>query len=73
MVTGQVEPGRRGKEVFAATAADVKDIGMNEVMGVSAGSFHILLNNGKKYDFWAASLKAADTKSIADSLKSAVH
>ena len=46
---------------------------MNTVLGVSAGSFHVLLNNGKRYDFWAASLKAADTKSIADSLKNAVH
>ena len=62
-----------GKEIFTLTPADVKDIGMNTVLGVSAGSFHVLLNNGKRYDFWAASLKAPDTKSIADSLKSAVH
>jgi len=62
-----------GQEIFALTPADVKEIDLNMVLGVSAGSFHIILNTGKKYDFWAASMKAPETRFIADSLKRAVH
>ena len=62
-----------GQEIFALTPADIKEIDLNMVLGVSAGSFHVMLNTGKKYDFVAGSMKAAETKSIADSLKRAVH
>jgi len=62
-----------GQEIFALTPADIKEIELNMVLGVSAGSFHIILNTGKKYDFWAASMKAPETRFIADSLKRAVH
>ena len=62
-----------GQEIFALTPADIKEIELNMVLGVSAGSFHIILNTGKKYDFWAASMRAPETRFIADSLKRAVH
>ncbi|MFZ0962964.1 MAG: hypothetical protein WAO35_19020 [Terriglobia bacterium] len=62
-----------GKTVFSLAPAGIKEIDMNKVLGVGAGSFYILLKNGKRYDFWAASLKASDTESIADSLNRAVH
>jgi hypothetical protein len=70
---GELSLEEGGKETFKATAADVKGIEMNTVLGVSAGSFYVILSNGKKYDFWAASLKPSDTESIEESLKSAVH
>jgi hypothetical protein len=55
------------------TPADIKEIDMNMALGVSTVGFHIILNTGKKYDFVAASLKSAETRSIAESLKRAVH
>ncbi|MFZ0964598.1 MAG: hypothetical protein WAO35_27385 [Terriglobia bacterium] len=70
---GELRLEENGKQIFSVPPADIKDIDTNTVLGVSAGSFHILLKNGKRYDFWAASLKAPDTESIADSLKRAVH
>jgi hypothetical protein len=70
---GELRLEENGEEIFKVPSTDIKGIDMNTVLGVSAGSFHILLSNGKQYDFWAASLKPADTKSMADSLKSAVH
>ena len=62
-----------GQEVFALTRAEIKEIDMNRLLGVSVGTFHVILNSGKKYDFVAASLKAAETKFIADSLKRALQ
>ena len=62
-----------GQEVFAPTPAEIKEIDMNMVLGVSVNSFHVILSSGKKYDFWAASLKPAETRFMADSLKRAVH
>ena len=62
-----------GQEIFALTPAEIKEIDLNLVLGVSAGSFHVILNTGKKYDFVAASMKAPETRFIADSLKRAVH
>jgi hypothetical protein len=62
-----------GQEVFALTRADIKEIDMNMLLGVSVGTFHVILNSGKKYDFMAASLKPAETKFIADSLKRALQ
>jgi hypothetical protein len=70
---GKLRLEESGQEIFVLTPADIKEIDMNLVLGVSANSFHIMLNTGKKFDFWAASLKPAETKSIADSLKHAVH
>ena len=70
---GKLRLEESGQEIFVLTPADIKEIDMNLVLGVSANSFHIMLNSGKKYDFWAASLKPAETKSIADTLKRAVH
>jgi hypothetical protein len=70
---GKLRLEESGQEIFALTPADIKEIDMNLVLGVSANSLHIILNSGKKYDFWAASLKPAETKSIADTLKRAVH
>ena len=70
---GKLRLEESGQEIFTLTPADIKEIDMNLVLGVSANSFHIILTTGKKFDFWAASLKPAETKSIADSLKHAVH
>jgi len=62
-----------GQEIFNLTRAEIKEVEMNMLLGVSTNSFHIILTSGKKYDFWAASLKPAETKFIADSLKRALQ
>jgi hypothetical protein len=62
-----------GQEIFTLARADIKEIEMNMLLGVSTNSFHIILTSGKKYDFWAASLKPVETKFIADSLKRALQ
>ena len=60
-----------GKEVFSAAAADIKEIGLNTFLGVNTGTFHIILNSGKTFNFIAASLRPADSQSIVDALERA--
>ncbi|MFB3921436.1 MAG: hypothetical protein ACE145_06915 [Terriglobia bacterium] len=61
-----------GNEVFTASAAEIKEVGANMFLGVNTGTFHIILNSGKTYNFIAASLKPADSESIIDSLRKAL-
>jgi hypothetical protein len=70
---GKLRLEESGQEVFTLTPAEIKEVEMNMWLGVSTNSFHIILTSGKKYDFWAASLKPAETKFIADSLKRALQ
>jgi hypothetical protein len=60
-----------GKEVFAVAAADIKEIEINTLLGVNTGTFHVILNSGKTYNFAASSLRPGDTQSIVDSLRHA--
>jgi hypothetical protein len=62
-----------GVEVFSAPASDVKEIGPNVILGVNTGTFHVILTNGKTYNFAATSFKPADGQSIVDSLRRALH
>jgi len=62
-----------GKELFSAALADVKEIDVNTILGVNTGTFHILLNSGKTYNFVAASLCPADSQVIVDSLRKTPH
>lgn len=62
-----------GKEVFSATRANVKEIGPNAFLGVSTGTFHIILNSGKTFNFIAASLRPPDSQAIVDSLRRALQ
>jgi hypothetical protein len=58
------------KEVFAASRKDVKEIGVNAILGVNTGTFHIILNSGKTYNFIATTFRPADSQSIVDALRS---
>ncbi len=58
-----------GKEIFSAAASDIKEIGLNTFLGVSTGTFHVILNSGKTYNFIAASLRPADGQSMVDALR----
>jgi len=62
-----------GKEVFSAAAAEVKEIEVNSVLGVNTGTFHIMLNSGKTYNFIAASLRPPDSEAMVSTLQSALH
>lgn len=62
-----------GSRVFAVKPSDVKEIGPNTILGMNTGSFHVILNSGKTYNFMAASLKPADSLSIIDALRRALH
>jgi hypothetical protein len=61
-----------GKEVFTVPAAEVKEIGLNMILGMSTGTFHVILNSGQTYNFIAASLRPADSQSIMDALHKAL-
>ena len=58
-----------GKEVFSAAAPDIKEIGLNTILGINTGTFHIILHSGKTYNFIAASLRPEDGQSIVDALR----
>lgn len=60
------------KEVFSAPLTDIKEVEENSIFGVKSGTFHIILSNGKTYNFIASSLKAADTQAIVTALQAVV-
>lgn len=73
LAKGKLEYREGGKVVFAAKASDVKEIAPNVFLGINTGTFHILLNSGKSYNFMAASLRPADSESIVQALVHALH
>jgi len=62
-----------GKEVFSTSLSDIKEVGANVILGINTGTFHINLTSGKTYNFIAGSLRPADSQSIIDSLRKAIH
>jgi hypothetical protein len=60
------------KEVFAVSAADIKEIDMNTILGLNTGTFHVILSSGKTFNFAAPSLRPPDGQAIADSLRRAL-
>jgi hypothetical protein len=62
-----------GEEVFSTSLSDIKEVGANVILGLNTGTFHINLTSGKTYNFIAGSLRAADSQSIVDSLRKAIH
>ncbi len=60
-----------GKEIFSAPKGEVKEVDANVIV-VNTGTFHIILNSGKTYNFVAASLHPADSQSIVSSLRAAL-
>jgi len=69
---GKLRYEEAGKEVFAASAADVKEIDMNTLLGVNTGTFHVILSSGKTFNFAAPSFLPPDGQAIADSLRRAL-
>ena len=61
-----------GKEVFAATVAEIREIDMNTILGVNTGTFHVILSSGKTFNFAAPSFRPPDGQAIADSLRKAL-
>lgn len=62
-----------GKEVFSTSLSDIKEVGANIIFGLNTGTFHIELTSGKRYNFVAGSLRPADSQSVIDSLRKAIH
>jgi hypothetical protein len=62
-----------GKEVFSTPLSDIKEVGANVIFGLDTGTFHINLTSGKTYNFIAGSLSPAESQSIIDSLRKAIH
>jgi hypothetical protein len=62
-----------GKEVFSAAAPDIKEIGLNTILGVNTGTFHIILRSGKTYNFISASFRPEDGQFIVEALRKALQ
>jgi len=74
IVTGQkLTYEEAGQEVFSTPLSDIKAVDANIILGLSTGTFHINLTSGKTYNFIAGSLRPADSQSIIDSLRKAIH
>ncbi len=69
---GELEYSQDGKVVFTVKPAEIQEIAPNVFFGLSTGTFHIILNSGKTYNFVPSSLATADTNSIVESLRSAL-
>lgn len=69
---GKLRYEEAGKEVFAASASDVKEMDMNTILGVNTGTFHVILNSGKTFNFAAPSFRPADGQAIADAVRQAL-
>ena len=60
-----------GKDVFVAGPGEVKEVAPNILFGFNTGTFHIILNSGKTYNFVAASLAPSETAAIVTALQQA--
>jgi len=69
---GKLEYDQDGKAVFTVKPSDIQEIAPNVFFGLNTGTFHIILNSGKTYNFVSSSLAPADTNSIIQSLRSAL-
>jgi hypothetical protein len=56
------------KRVFSVRRSEIREIEPNTLLGLNTGTFHVILNSGKAYNFIAASLRPADGQSIVDAL-----
>jgi IPT/TIG domain len=70
--SGKLEYDQDGKAVFTVKLSDIQEIAPNVFFGLNTGTFHIILNSGKTYNFVSSSLAPADTNSIVESLRSAL-
>lgn len=61
-----------GKDVFVAGPGDIREIAPNIFFTINTGTFHIILNSGKTYNFVAASLMPSETASIVTALQHAL-
>ena len=69
---GKLQYQQDGKVVFTAKPGDIQEIAPNVFFGLNTGTFHIILNSGKTYNFVSSSLNPADTNSMIESLRSAL-
>ena len=69
---GKLEYDQDGKVVFTAKPGDIQEIAPNVFFGINTGTFHVILNSGKTYNFISSSLTPADTNSIIESLRTAL-
>lgn len=69
---GKLKYEQDGKLVFTAKSSDIQEIAPNIFFGLNTGTFHIILNSGKTYNFVSTSLAPADTASMIESLRSAL-
>ncbi len=57
------------KRVFSARRSEIREVEPNVLLGVNTGTFHVILNSGKTYNFIAGSFRPADAESIVNSLQ----
>ncbi len=72
LVAGKLQYEEGGAKLFSAAPREIKEIAPNVILGINTGTFHVILDSGKTYNFVAASLSPADSQSIVDSLRRAL-
>jgi hypothetical protein len=70
--SGELKYEQDGKVVFTAKPGDIQEIAPNVFFGLNTGTFHIILNSGKTYNFVSSTFAPADTNSIVESLRGAL-
>lgn len=69
---GKLTYTENGQEVFSVSASDIREIDLNQFLGINTGTFHVILNSGKAYNFAASSLRPADGQAMVTSLHQAL-
>lgn len=72
LASGKLNYEEAGKQVFSAPLQQVREVAPNVLLGLSTGTFHVILSDGKQYNFMAASLDAKETQTIIQTLQQAI-
>ncbi len=72
LASGKLTYEESGKQVFSVPLQQVREVASNVLLGLSTGTFHVTLSDGKQYNFMAASLNAKETQTIIQTLQQAL-
>ena len=66
---GKLKYEEAGREAFSAPAGEIKEVDANTLLGVNTGTFHIILNSGKTFNFVSATLNLSESQKIVEALR----
>jgi hypothetical protein len=59
----------QGRTLLGVYARDIREVGVNTILGIKTAGFHVILNSNQTYNFYVPSLRPADCQAVVDSLQ----